>query len=384
MAPADKLVPTGNGGWACPCGRPVPTTVLAQAKATARSRIGPCQSCSRYLDPRVTEQEKTVAQALFGPALFEKIAQETALVRFATHAQTWDRKIRKEKAKASVEVVATETNRTLDQDAIRLSTDLTKDRTILSLASARRAFVHEINRCSAPCAFLGDALRFVYFDKLPLIFEEERKLIAKNEQLLNELEGKYPSLREAAKERLGPLWRDDYFPPFSEIRLAYRVEPIQVLAQNVMIGGGAIDGRLALVDKVRYEAMVKQAKEDAEKTVASIRDGFRVQFATLCETLRDRIKTTLGQEGRQFRDANLDNVKEWLRDFRNLTDDAVLQGLVEKARAILDGASADDLRDTPSVAQAVEKTMADVATVMKSLGVAPKPTRKLGIKADED
>jgi hypothetical protein len=62
-------------------------------------------------------------------------------------------------------------------------------------------------------------------------------------------------------------------------------------------------------------------------------------------------------------------------DFRNVTDDAELKALVEKARETLAGVSADDLRTTAGVRAKVQLGMADLAAELDTM-IVKKPGRK--------
>jgi hypothetical protein len=62
-------------------------------------------------------------------------------------------------------------------------------------------------------------------------------------------------------------------------------------------------------------------------------------------------------------------------DFRNVTDDAELKSLVEKARETLAGVSADDLRTTVGVRAKVQQGMADLAAELDTM-IVKKPGRK--------
>jgi len=62
-------------------------------------------------------------------------------------------------------------------------------------------------------------------------------------------------------------------------------------------------------------------------------------------------------------------------DFRNVTDDTELKALVDKAREMLVGVSADDLRTTAGVRAKVQQGMADLAAELDTM-IVKTPVRK--------
>jgi hypothetical protein len=79
--------------------------------------------------------------------------------------------------------------------------------------------------------------------------------------------------------------------------------------------------------------------------------------------MRDRLKD--GPDGKplRFKETTVSNLVAFLGsfDFRNVTDDTELKALVDKAREMLLGVSADDLRTTAGVRSKVQQGMADLA-----------------------
>ena len=108
-----------------------------------------------------------------------------------------------------------------------------------------------------------------------------------------------------------------------------------------------------------------------------IQQVLRTAMGELVKHMRDRLKD--GPEGKplRFKETTVSNLVEFLGtfDFRNVTDDAELKGLVEKARAMLVGVSADDLRTTSGVRAKVQQGMADLAAELDTM-IVKKPGRK--------
>ena len=112
-----------------------------------------------------------------------------------------------------------------------------------------------------------------------------------------------------------------------------------------------------------------------------IQQVLRTAMGELVKHMRDRLKD--GPEGKplRFKETTVSNLVEFLGtfDFRNVTDDAELKGLVEKAREMLVGVSADDLRTTSGVRAKVQQGMADLAAELDTM-IVKKPGRKLPLQ----
>jgi len=69
-------------------------------------------------------------------------------------------------------------------------------------------------------------------------------------------------------------------------------------------------------------------------------------------------------------------------EFRNVTDDTELQGLVAQARQLLQGVNADDLRATGDLRARVQQGMADIAAQLDTM-MAKTGGRKFRFNEEE-
>ena len=108
-----------------------------------------------------------------------------------------------------------------------------------------------------------------------------------------------------------------------------------------------------------------------------IQQVLRTAMAELVKHMRDRLKD--GPEGKplRFKETTVSNLVDFLGtfEFRNVTDDAELKVLVDKAREMLGGVSADDLRTTVDVRVKIQQGMADLAAELDTM-IVKKPSRK--------
>src|SRR5205085_2287920 len=121
----------------------------------------------------------------------------------------------------------------------------------------------------------------------------------------------------------------------------------------------------------------EKAAEVMAEAGREIQQVLRAAMAELVKHMRDRLKD--GPDGKplRFKETTVSNLVDFLGtfDFRNVTDDGELQTLVEKAREMLIGVSADDLRNTADVRAKVQQGMADLAAELDTM-IVKKPARK--------
>jgi hypothetical protein len=71
----------------------------------------------------------------------------------------------------------------------------------------------------------------------------------------------------------------------------------------------------------------------------------------------------------RFKESTVSNLVEFLAnfEFRNVTDDNELQSVVTKARALLQGVGADELRSTGDLRTSIQQGMASLAAELDTM-----------------
>ena len=114
-----------------------------------------------------------------------------------------------------------------------------------------------------------------------------------------------------------------------------------------------------------------------------IQQVLRAAMAELVKHMRDRLKD--GPDGKplRFKESTVSNLVEFLGtfDFRNVTDDAELKVLVDRARAIVAGVDAEALRTTADLRARVQQEMADLAAELDTM-IVKKPGRKFRFREE--
>ena len=231
--------------------------------------------------------------------------------------------------------------------------------------------------------FDGEVRRYLYDMCLPfeagihlcplaLLEQMEGKLrefAARRKDLIEVFLMAYPALCQDAAKRLRSLYNPADYPP-----LEYVAQQFTLLWQYISFG--VPDQLREISTKIWHDEREKAAEMMAEAG-REIQQVLRTAMGELVKHMRDRLKD--GPEGKplRFKETTVSNLVDFLGtfDFRNVTDDAELKALVEKARAMLAGVSADDLRTTAGVRAKVQQGMAHMAAELDTM-IVKKPGRK--------
>ncbi len=85
--------------------------------------------------------------------------------------------------------------------------------------------------------------------------------------------------------------------------------------------------------------------------------------------MAERLKVAADGKPVRFKETTVSNLVEFLAnfEFRNVTDDAELQSLVNQARTLLQGIEADDLRTTGELRARVQSGMEGLASQLDTM-----------------
>ena len=179
----------------------------------------------------------------------------------------------------------------------------------------------------------------------------------------------YPALCKDAATRLRSLHNPADYPP-----LEYVAQQFTLIWQYISFG--VPDQLREISTKIWHDEREKAAEMMAEAG-REIQQVLRTAMAELVKHMRDRLKDSPEGKPLRFKETTVSNLVDFLGtfDFRNVTDDAELKALVDKAREMLGGVSADDLRTTVGVRVKIQQGMADLAAELDTM-IVKKPSRK--------
>lgn len=160
------------------------------------------------------------------------------------------------------------------------------------------------------------------------------------------------------RERLGPLGEGIQYPTRAEASQAFGV------TREFMRFG--------------YENQEAAARWQAE-ALGECRAALRSGFADVVSHLAERLTPDASGKPKVFRDSLVSNFDAFAKEFsvRNLADDTELAELVRRARGILAGVDATDLRKRDSLRRSVARSVAEIDRAAAAL-VMDKPTRLYG------
>jgi hypothetical protein len=202
--------------------------------------------------------------------------------------------------------------------------------------------------------FDGEIRRYLYniclpfeigIHLLPIVALEQveqrlRQFSTDREQLVQAFLAAYPSLCLDAAKRLRGLYNPADYPPAAEVAREFGFS-----WQYVSFG---VPDQLKGISQEVWEQEREKAAQRMAEASCEIQQVLRESMAKLVQHMADRLKE--GPDGKplRFKQTTVSNLVEFLRnfEFRNVTDDTELQGLVAQVRQLLQGVSADDLRTT--------------------------------------
>lgn len=202
-----------------------------------------------------------------------------------------------------------------------------------------------------------------------------RKLAEDRQALVAAFLAAYPALCHEAATRLRTLYNPQDYPPMEHVRGQFGFT-----WQYVSFG---VPEQLREISTRIWEGEREKAAQVMAEAAEEIQQVLRAAMGELVAHMRDRLKD--GPEGKplKFKESTVAKLVEFLGtfEFRNVTDDAELQGLVEKARTLLSGVTTDDLRTTAGARARVQQGMAEIATELDTM-IVKKPGRKFRFEAD--
>src|SRR5262249_27921044 len=150
-----------------------------------------------------------------------------------------------------------------------------------------------------------------------------------------------------------------------------------------------VPARLGEVNQEAFVQAQAQFNEECALLYGEVRDALRGAFNGLVTHMVDRLGYE--EDGKRagkkkiFGDSMVDKMEDFLKTFeaRNLTNDGDLKALVDKARKVMKGVNANDLRNLDSVRSSVSKQFEALKKEMDK-NIVIKSTRKFSFAATGD
>jgi hypothetical protein len=238
-------------------------------------------------------------------------------------------------------------------------------------------------------SFDGEVRRYLYNTCLPFeigihlcplallepVEARLRSFAGEREGLVESFLEAYPVLCHEAGNRLRSLHNPQDYPPLEYVR-----QQFGFTWQYVSFG---VPEQLREISTRIWEGEREKAAKMMAEAADEIQQVLRAAMGELVGHMRDRLKE--GPDGKplKFKETTVSKLVEFLDtfEFRNVTDDAELTTLVGKARELLKGVNAEDLRTTAHLRARVQQGMAEIAAELDTM-VVKRGTRKFRMEEE--
>jgi len=218
----------------------------------------------------------------------------------------------------------------------------------------------------------------IYLIPLALVDEVDKKLQTYRTELTNRIKkflAVYPERIEEAKKRLGKLFDEEEYPSGSRLSEAFEMKVSYITFQTPT--------SLKSVSSALFQRESKKLEESMAESAREIQQALREAMGSLVEHMVERLTGGDGGKPKKFKDTSIQKVQEFLDTFqaRNITGDAQLGALVEKAKKLLVGISPDDLREDDKVRKIVAQGFEKLKGALDGM-LQEKGTRKISREED--
>lgn len=229
----------------------------------------------------------------------------------------------------------------VDPDWIYVSKDLIEKSDLSSLEALRSTFLKSIKELALPKSQLniGNGQHLIPLSKVEDIKKMIERFSKERNELLNDFESRYFSLKERARNKLGGLFSEDDWPPFSDIRRRYRVE-YRFISNRIPEEFEKLQRRIALEERSRMQAVMNEAADE-------IRSMMRITFVNMVSALTETL-TKDNDTGRYkaFPETKLREFRNFIENFatNNVLNDVEMTEMVNRAHQLLENRSLSDFK----------------------------------------
>jgi hypothetical protein len=223
--------------------------------------------------------------------------------------------------------------------------------------------------------FDGEIRRFLYGICLPfeigihllpvaaleVVEERLRQFLTDRAELVKAFLAAYPSLCQDAAKRLRGLYNPADYPPVDDAAREFGFS-----WQYVSFG---VPDQLKGISQEVWEQEREKAAQRMAEASSEIQQVLRQSMADLVAHMAERLKEGADGKPLKFKQSTVSNLVEFLSNFsfRNVTDDQELQSLVTRARELLQGVEADELRTAGDLRVRVQAGMTSISAALDGM-----------------
>lgn len=201
-----------------------------------------------------------------------------------------------------------------------------------------------------------------------MIVEAERAIISDPASLLERFLTVYDAATDRARVRLGPMFDPTDYPSPFRVRRAFKVAHSYLSLET--------PGKLAEISPALFQRERAKAEQKISSMVEDVESALTLALADLCSHMVERLQPSADGKPKIFRDSLVSNFSEFLTTFsaRNVSGNADLEAVAERARGLLSGVDAGVLRTVPTIRDGVAAGFAEIKLSLDSM-VAARPSR---------
>jgi hypothetical protein len=231
---------------------------------------------------------------------------------------------------------------------------------ISKMANEARSYLTGV---SLPFPIKG--LVFIPKDLISRVDERLQDFKERFESEVNGFLAEYSYLRNLARIHLGELFNELDYPVNVRQKFAFswRFVILDVPNGNT----GLISPEIYEREKEKFVRTMEEARELAVQSL-------RVEFAGMVERITDRFSNGPDGKPKVFKNSTVKNFYQFFETFKewNIFRDAELAELVERAKEILGGETAEDIRSNDHVKERIRSDMEQVESAMAEVLVRPR------------
>jgi len=297
-----------------------------------------------------------------GEQLAANVEKNTILVRVSMHKMGISRKVKQQTREEYAASTAT------DPRMLRASKDLVDSKEYEAIVKRDGEFYRAVMDRVLPSQFQKGTyllpLRLLdWFEGYYADYERERT------ELVEKFLDVYEQRIFEARELLGENYDPNDYPSVGRARDAFYLEKQYVVQ-------GTPD-KLKQINPALYGKERERLRREMESAAGEVRLALRRGLLELVDRLQARLEPDVEGKKKSLRATTVENLSEWLELFsaRNVTNDAELQALSEKLKAVMVGADRDMLRDNERVRNAVAEGLKSASAKLSGM-VQEGPKRK--------
>ena len=178
----------------------------------------------------------------------------------------------------------------------------------------------------------------------------------------------YTYLRETARTYLGELFNEIDYPVDISKKFNFNWRFIILDVPN---------GDTQILAPEVYAREKEKFIQTMEEARCMAIEALREEFSQMVERITDRFSQNADGQPRIFKNTTIESFYEYFQTFkdRNIFQDHELTTLVNKAQAVLDGSSADQIRSNTHLKENIRSGMADIESALSQ--VFNRPRRKI-------